>query len=230
LVSLNRITEPEGDLFTVLELKSLLRVTANVDSEDELIAGYRDAAVEWVEGVCGCSVMKQQWQLGLDRFPVWGYSIGRRDNDRMMDSSYYLPRPIVLPRGPASQVDSIEYDDVDGNVQQYGSFTLDKDSKPPAVYPVFGTYFPVARYAPNSVRVKYTAGMSVDAVGNTDADNVRKTTKMAVRFLISHWYDSREPVPVDVDPKKLPYGLETMLWASRVWRFDWEKYYSYWHS
>lgn len=217
MVSLVRIAAPTDDLFTVDELKSMLRITS--DSNDMLLASYRDAAVEYVEGVCGCSIMKQQWQLGLAEFPYWEERITRgRDS--------YLPRPILLPRGPLISLESIDFVDSNGASQKYTDGVVDDLSKPPAIYPPYGLVFPIARYDANSVKVKYTTGMGWNGTEATP-DKVMETIKMAVRFLVAHFFENAEPVPIDVSVVKLPYSFEAMLWASRVWRFDWDRYYGY---
>lgn len=216
MVSLVRTTAPTDRLFTADELRSMLRLTS--DTQDTLIAAYQDAAIEYVEGVCGCSIMKQEWQLGLSEFPYWEERLMRgRDS--------YLPRPILLPRGPLINLDSIDYVDSNGASQKYSAGVVDDLSKPPAIYPPYGVVFPIARYDANSVKVKYTTGMGWkdDAAA---PNQVMETVKMAVRFLVAHFFENTEPVPIDVSVVKLPYSLEAMLWASRVWRFDWDRYYS----
>ena len=222
MVSLTRTTAPEAALFETQQLQDQLRITVISDADKANLEAYLAAAIEFVEGVCGCSIMKQTWLLGLDSFPAFDGRRGRRDD--------FLPRPFLLPRGPVLSVDRFEYTDAAGNVQALTSsdYVLVSSLKPPAIYPPYGGYFPVARTVPDSVRITYTAGMGVDPDDGTtdDPEAVRESVKMAVKFLVGHWYNHREPFPVDVKPEKIPYALEVLLCSSRIYRFDWESYYS----
>jgi uncharacterized phiE125 gp8 family phage protein len=228
LNSLIRVTEPTKPLFTVDQLKNVLRVSSSQSDDEYMLQAYLDAAVEWIEGVGGISVMKQQWQLNLDHFPMqYAYMI-----DRSLRRDY-LGFPIKLPRGPLYNVDSIKYYDNTGSLVTLDptGYQVDKNSRPPAIYPPFGGFFPTARFVPNAVQILYTTGMGIKASDGSDSpDSVKNTVKQAVRFLVAHWNENREPVPVNLSLQKMPYALETMLWAVRTHRFNWEEYYDYQHQ
>lgn len=211
MVSLTKIEEPTDDLFTVQELKDQLRISVASPADEANLQAYLDAATEYVEGVAGCSIMKQRWRLTLDSFPI-------------------TSKPFLLPRGPLVTLDSFKYIDASGQEQAIApsGYQLYKDGKPPAVFPPYASFFPTARYVPEAVKLEYTTGMGVDPADVTAPapGRVRETVRMAVKFLTGHWYCNREPVPIDVVPARLPYSLEAMLWSSRIYRFDWEAYYS----
>lgn len=217
MVTLKKVTEATDWPFQVPDLKDQLRISVSSDADDRNLEAYLDAAVELVEGLAGCSVMKQTWQLGLEQFPF------SRGNDR-----WRMGRPILLPRGPLVTVTSIKYINVSGSdvTLDPSGYLVSKNEKPSAIYPPYSGTFPTAREVPDSVRVTYVAGMAVNDAGESDPALVRESVKMSIKFLAGHWYSNREPVPVDVKPEKLPYALETLICASKLYRFDWEAYYS----
>jgi uncharacterized phiE125 gp8 family phage protein len=227
MYSLIRTVEPTEKLFTTQQLSDSLRISVPTAGDETSLLAYLAAATEWVEGLAGCSVMKQQWQLGLSTFPFWATEAQWEKQGRRLD---YMPRPILLPRGPVIRIDSITYVANDGTVTTLdpSAYQLSPNEKPPAIYPPYSGYFPTPRYVPDSVKIKYTTGMGVDPADSSSPlpSAVRQSVQMAIRFLVAHWYENREPIPVDVTPEKLPYGLEAMLWAARIYRFDWGSYYS----
>lgn len=217
--SLVRTTAPVKSLFTLQELYDQLRITASTTGDQNNLNAYQDAATQWIEGLAGFSIMKQVWTLKADQFPY------NRDG---FDRRYPLGKPILLPRGPVISVDTLTYQDLNSATQDINNSTFYQaalDERPPALYPPYGGFFPTALWVPAAVKAIFTCGMS----GTTDDPaKVDTDVKMAVKFLVQHWNENREPVPVNVSLQKLPYGLESMLWSIRKgYRFDWEKYYAY---
>jgi uncharacterized phiE125 gp8 family phage protein len=222
VVSVNRIQEPTADAFYMQDLKDHLRLSVITPADENNLQAYLDAATDFIEGVCGCSIMLQKWQLNLSCFPY--------GNDQREES--YLKK-ILLPRGPLLQIDSVKYNDANGVQKIWTGYQVDKNSKPPAIYPAYGSYYPGTRDQPNDVEIIYTTGMGVTIQSGPqyiDApEKVRTGIKQALKFLTGHFYLNREPVPVDVVPARIPFTLETLLWSEKIYRFDWEAYYSYSH-
>lgn len=205
-------------MFTPLELQEQLRISVASSADAANLQAYLDAAEYWVESLAGISIMKQTWTLKGDQFPY------NRDD---YNWRYPLGKPILLPRGPVLSIESFTYQDLNNQTQDItgpSNYQLALEERPPALYPPYGGFFPTALWVPGAMKIVFTCGMSgVD----DEAVKVDEDVKMAVKFLVAHWYANREPVPMDVTPQKIPYALETMLWSTRKgYRFDWEKYYS----
>lgn len=222
--SLVRTTAPVKQLFQLQELYDVLRITSSTSGDDIVLSAYLEAATQWVEGLAGISIMKQGWTLKADQFPY------NRDG---FDRRYPLGKPILLPRGPVLTIDTFTYQDLNNvtqNINTPSFFQAALDERPSALYPPYNGFFPTALWVPGAMNIIFTCGMS----GATDdPTKVDSAVKMAVKFLVAHWNENREPVPVNMSLQKLPYSLESMLWSARNGhRFDWEKYYgfgNYWY-
>lgn len=217
--SLVRTTAPVKQLFQLQDLYDQLRISTSNNGDDNTLAAYLEAATQWVEGLAGISIMKQVWTMKADQFPY------NRDG---FDRRYPLGKPMLLPRGPVLSVDTLTYQDLNNQTQSINDgthFQPALDERPPALYPPYGGFFPTALWVPSAVVIVFTCGMS----GTTDDPaKVDSAAKMAVKFLVAHWNENREPVPINMSLQKLPYALESMLWSLRSgYRFDWEKYYGY---
>ena len=216
--SLVRTTAPVKQLFAVQELYDTLRISASTAADQAVLLAYLAAATEWIEGVAGISIMQQTWTLKGDQFPY------NRDG---FDRRYPLGKPMLLPNGPVQSISTFTYQDLNNqtqNINDSSHFQAALAERPPALYPPYGGFFPTAIWVPGALTVSYVCGMSG---ANDDPALVDNDVKMAVRFLVAHWNENREPVPVNLG-KKMPYSLETMLWSTRKgYRFDWREYYSY---
>jgi uncharacterized phiE125 gp8 family phage protein len=218
LSSLVRTTAPVKKLFSVQDLYDLLRISESTTSDQNVLLAYLDAATEWIEDVAGISIMKQVWTLKGDQFPY------NRDG---FDRRYPLGKPMLLPNGPVISIDTFTYQDLNNQTQNINSssfFQAALDERPPALYPPYGGFFPTALWVPGALTLVMTCGMSGAADDATKVDN---DVKMAVKFLVAHWNENREPVPVNVG-SKMPYALETMIASiKKGYGFDWRNYYSY---
>lgn len=219
--SLVRTTAPSTPLFAVQDFYDQFRISKSTTGDDNNLNAYLEAATQWIEGLAGISIMKQVWTLKGDQFPY------NRDG---FDRRYPLGKPMLLPRGPVLSIDTFTYQDLNNqtqNINDSSHFQAALDERPPALYPPYGGFFPTALWVPGAVKLIFTCGMSgVD----DDPTKVDSDVKMAVKFLVAHWNENREPVPVNVSLQKLPYALESMLWSARKgYRFDWQEYYDYAH-
>lgn len=177
-MALKLITPPSGEILTLAEAKSFLRVDHSDD--DALIGTLIKAArlrIEGPEGKLNAAFLTQTWDLILDSFP---------------------PNEIMLPLHPVQSVDEIVYFDDDGveTTQDPSSYYLDEISKPQYVIPMSDTTWPSVLDAANAMRVRFTVGFPWDS-GEGIADNVPEPVKIAVMQLVLHWYD-RRALAVDV--------------------------------
>lgn len=214
--SWNRITQPDKELFEVIDVQVALRIPSPPETEQELLKGYIIAARQYVENVCGISIMKQGWRYSLDQFPWRGYL-----HEFQSDHSLYgsMRNAIELPRcapkdcgfDAVTSIDKFSYVGIDGARVDFdkAKWQLDAESRPARIIPAYSSYFPGTLAVPNAVQIEFTAGCD-------DPAKVPALIKQANLFLISHWYDSREPVIYDATPEKIPYGLEVLIYNERV--------------
>lgn len=134
------ITSPVSEPITVEEAKT--QAVIGHDADDTLLEVLISATRDFGEGITNRSLATQTLEVVLDAFPM-----GK----------------IALPKGPIISIDYVQYVDEDGNGQTLISGTdydEDTDSLLGGVQPVYGGSWPVAKKAPGSVRVRYTAGFT----------------------------------------------------------------------
>jgi len=110
---------------------------------------------------------------------------------------------IPLRRGPVKNVVSVEYTLLDGTVKEVSSdsyiFSADEQLVPKTWWPS------EALQGVDGVKVIY----------NTGYDTVPATTKQALKLLVGHWYENREPVGQVTG--EIPFSSQALLWMDRSW-------------
>ena len=199
-MALRMITAPTVEPLTLEQVKAHLRVSHTDD--DSTIEIYMRAArmtVEGPEGFLGRALVTQVWELVLDGFPI---------------------NEIKIPLPPLQTVDSIKYDDSNGNEQAVSTqdYWVDNVNEPGWVVLTAGTVWPTPLDAVNSVRVRFTAGYSPTADSPPDLRaNVPFDIKAGMLLLIGSMYEHREENVVGVTaPASLPFGAEALLRPRRV--------------
>lgn len=106
--------------------------------------------------------MPQVWELTYDRFPCAGIRI-------------WLP--------PVISVDSVKYDDIDGNEQTVASTDYELDFISPFTWVVPASTFtwPTTFEGINAVRVRFTAGYPIVSGETTVPAPLRAAIKLRVR-------------------------------------------------
>lgn len=171
--SLHLITPATDDVVSLELAKKHLRITTN--DKDDLVRALIDSAVAQIEGWLGLALRPQTWELRTDYFPYWG------------EEGHY---GLELPYPPLISVDSVVYDDEDGEEVAlvegtgYRVFNLGYRSKS-YIAPVYNSSWPSAlRGDINSVRVRFTAGFRLTAPDSLPAP-IKQAVLLAVRDLWS---------------------------------------------
>lgn len=127
-----------------------------------LITGARTTA----ERLTRRALVTQTWDLFLDAFPAW---------------------EIGIPKPPLQSVTSITYVDNDGVTQTLATdqYQVDIKSEPARIVPAFGVVWPVTRWQPNAVTVRFVCGYGAAAAVPAGIKNW-----MLVR--IKQMYENRE--------------------------------------
>jgi len=169
---------------------SILVIPAALTDEDTYVTALITAARTHLEEITGRSFITQTWQLTLDE---WGSMI-------------------TLPRPPAASVTSITYTDTDGAEQTLAAdqYTLASEALPGYILPAWGVSWPSLRDVPENVVVTYTAGFG-DA-----AANVPETLRLAVKMLVAHWYENREPAVIGTSAGSVPFTVAALVAPYRV--------------
>lgn len=202
-MALSLVTAPTAEPVSVPEAKVAARI--DIDTDDDYIAALLIAARQHLDGPdgwLGRALMLSTWDLKLDAFP----SVLR------------------LPLAPVASVTSITYLDTAGVSQTLSSalYVTDLVTEPARLTPLFGGVWPSTYRQVNAVTVRFVAGYYhlVAAVVTGSPADVPEPIRMAIKALVAHWYEHREPVLVGTISEKLPMHVEALLAPYRMWPIE----------
>lgn len=212
---------------TLAEVKAYLRVTDS--AQDDVLSALIDSATDYAETVSGLTLRTQRFALNLDHFPygnVQGVFSPYTQMDYREESPYYCGSSIVLPKYPVRLATSttVSYINTSGNSTSLAyttDFTVDYLSFPCRVLLPYNVYWPATRAVANAVTVIFYAGFdtTVDADGATGLEAglaMPDGIKQAIKILVAHWYEHREPIIVGGNVGTVPMSVESLLWANRM--------------
>ena len=164
------------------EVKESLRVTT--DDENAYIQALIAAATGYAQQATARQLVSATWTMGLD----------------------YFSETIYVPRPPLRSVTSIQYLDSAGDSQTLSSslYRVDTASLPGRIEPAYGQSWPSTRETIAAVTVVFVAGYGAAA-------SVPNEIKLAIRLLVGHWYEHREPVAVGNIVSDIPMSVESLL-------------------
>lgn len=193
--------QPTSEPITTADAKTHLRV--DISDDDQYIAALIRAARQSCENYCARAFITQTRQTILDSF----YSCDGGD-------AYGQSVMLRLGRAPVISLTSITYVDMNGATQTLDptKYQVDLATEPARILPVYGSYWPVVRPQLAAVTVTYQAGYGA-------ASAVPDAIKHAMRILISHWYENREPVIIGSRMDVLPMTVEHLLGPYRIISF-----------
>lgn len=166
--SLTTITPATALAVSIADLKSHLRIDHAYDDAhlDPLIR----TCTAWVERACGIQCLTTVLRYSADSFPCDGI--------------------IRLPRYPVSAVSAVKYKaPTTGTLTTISSSVYQTDlyAAPARVMPAVNSSWPdVQSGAFNAVQVEFSAGYG------TDADDVDPVIVLAVKMLVTHFYENRD--------------------------------------
>jgi hypothetical protein len=221
MASLVVVSPPTDEPVTLTEAKQHLRVgtTANpVTEDDAYITDCITAARQYAEVFLNRALLTTTYRLRLDFFPDVNNAIERFFVPTYSIESYIsraialMSGPIFLPRPPTTKVVSVTYLDVNGVTQTMNpatDYVTDLDAEPARVAPAYGKAWPVTYAIQGAINVTFQAGFG------PDASTVPLPVKQAIKMLISHFYEMREPT-TSGNVEKVPLSAEALLWHYRV--------------
>ena len=107
---------------------------------------------------------------------------------------------------PLQSITSIQYYDTDEALQTLATTEYDVDTteEPGRVTRAFSKTWPATYDRPDAVQVTFVAGYATAAL-------VPAIAKHAIKLVLSHYYENREPVLVGVTASELPDGLRRLI-------------------
>jgi uncharacterized phiE125 gp8 family phage protein len=193
-----RLTVPATvAVITTADAKTHLRESLSDAGNDAYIAALVAVATQAAEHRLGRSLMKQTWELTLDRFPS----------------------AIRLDNAPILGVTSVEYrqNDADGDyvVLSSDAYTADTASEPGYIVPAYGYTWPTPRDEINAVRVTYTAGYSASATVATAQAAVPVAIRQWILLAVGDMYAQR--AASNARPVVRHDFVDSLLDRYRIW-------------
>lgn len=195
------VTPPAVEPVTLEEIRRQCRIDSDITEEDEDLLEWVATARELAEDYTGRSFVERVLECRFSAFPwVWPSS------------------DVVLPQGPVIEILSIAYYNAIGELTQMvegTDYQLALGEEPSRIYPAVENtgVWPAAQERRDAVTVTYRAGYA-SAGSPTDAENVPKKAKQAIKMLAAHFFENRESVIVSerrAVPLEVPYSFERVL-------------------
>lgn len=166
-------TFPEVEPVTLAQAKSYLNLPSGSSDQDDTITRMIVAAREDGERLTDRILAQRQFVQCLDSFP---YFIDTIQSQQAYPPSYYsLPRysttlwnysqMIKVSKNPVISIDDFRYVATDGTektLQPGVDYIVDPVGQPARIFPKVGGNWPPCLYAPNAVKIVYTAGYDPD--------------------------------------------------------------------
>lgn len=168
------------------EAKDHLRVTTT--TEDQYINALCLAATNFAEKFQRRTFVTRERTMVLDLFPT-------------------VIRP---PNPPLVSVTSIVYVDVNGTSQTLASsnYRVDTDTEPGRITLAYEQSWPTIRSVTSAITITYQAGYGKAAAVPDDV-------KHAIKLMLTHFFEYREPVSA-VKMEIVPLGALNLLWSDRI--------------
>lgn len=179
---------PALEPVTLSEAKDHLRLDGS--AEDVLVQSLILTSRLHVEAALGLALISQGWRLTLDRVP---------ETDTLM-----------LPLRPVAAITAIRIFAADGSdsVMPADDYALDGSPLDPRLVRRAAAW-PIPGRARSGIAIDLTAGYG------PDADDVPEPIRHAIRLLVAHWYEHRDPFEVGSAGARIPAFISEMLMPYR---------------
>ena len=176
---------PSVEPISLAEAKAHLRIDGN--DEDALLTSLIAAARMFVERTLSLSLVTESWSLFLDGWPRSG--------------------TIVLPIQPVQAVTAVRVYDPGNTPTEVNSETYSVDvlSEPARLVLSAGAVQLSPARLLNAFEVAFTAGYG------DEASDVPAPIRHALKLLVAHWFEHREPVVLGTAPQVVPATVAGLL-------------------
>lgn len=188
-----KISDTNTEILSLDDVKQHLRI--DTDFDDAVITAFIVAAKDYVENFLNGALTTQVWEAVLD---------------------HWLPK-IQLYMFPIVSIDSIIYSDMLGTEYTLDStgYNINLNSRPAVITrPVYTCWPLVILYPTGAIHIQFTAGYA-------SAADIPQAILLAMKMLISQWYENREPVITGTSSNvgQLPFAVEALLRPYRLQRW-----------
>lgn len=186
---LEQSTAPVLEPVTYAEMRSYLRL--HDDNEQALVEDLITVARDYAEIETGRQLITATWKLYLKQFPA----------------------QIRVPRPPLQSVTSIGYVDQAGAAQTVTAtvYYVDTKAAPGLIYEDESQLWPTHRGEPGDfITVTYKAGYGLTP------STVPEGIRLAIRYLVAHWFDTRQPIVIGSTVTDIPITVERLLTHYKV--------------
>lgn len=201
---------------SLTDAKAYLHIDPSDTSNDSLVSSLITAARRVAEDFTRLCFISQQWEMWADRFPN-----AAKANDQWWDGTrqgsivdlYGAQGNIKLLKSPLISVQNIFYWDLTDtqNPMDLSITQIDTAGLPGRIFLKFGQIWPVGVRPINGVQIQFTAGF-----GTTAAD-VPPAVVQAIKILVAHYFENREPV-LEGRALETPLSVRQILQPYRVAR------------
>lgn len=183
------VTPPASEPVTLSEALRHCRISTQADND--YVSALITSAREFVELATGVITITTALRQTFDEFPC--------------------REPIRLFRSPLIAVTAITYIDIAGETQTLdpANYIVDADGRPPRIAPAPMKCWPSTDCRLNAASVTYNAG-------HASAAAVPGTLKAAIKMLVAHWYEQRQPVVTGTIATDIPLTVTSLLRINRV--------------
>lgn len=183
-----------GRALELSDAKRHLRLLHTQD-DDTHIEDLILAAQEFIRLRTECTLIATEYQLTLDAWPC-------------------EETELTLPYPPVTAVE-ITYFDEAGDSQIFTDYTIRRSGNIESVLVLNpDASWPAVEVRSDAIAIVYTAGLGANA------DQMPANVRHAMRLLVGHWYEQRDPVITGTISKSLEYSLESLLNQLRTGRYS----------
>lgn len=175
---------PAVEPVSLAEAKAHLRLETSAD--DALVTSLIITSRLHIEAALGLALTAQEWTLVLDAWPATGV--------------------VNIPMRPVSAVSAVRVRAADGSpvVVDPGTFVFEGAGIPPRLVPQGGAW-PQPGRATSGIEIDFTAGFG------TTAASVPEPVRHALKLLVAHWYEHRDPIEIGDPATAIPAAVSALL-------------------
>lgn len=190
-MSLVMTSSPLIEPVSLSEAKAFLRIDSN--AEDLLVSTLILTSRLHIEAALGLALMTQAWTLTIDKWPS-------RDT-------------VLLPLRPVSQIALLRLLNVGGQSTTLdpASYRLDATIGAAKIVSVSGAW-PAPLMKKGGIEITFWAGFG------DETSDIPEPIRHALRLLIAHWYENREPLRVGAPEAAIPAEVSALLTPYRAVR------------
>lgn len=176
---------PAVEPISLAEAKAHLRV--DTSDEDALLTALIAAARIFVERTLSIALITQSWSLYLDASPRGGV--------------------LTLPLNPVQEVTAVNVYGVDDTPAEIdaANYAVDSLSDPARMVLTWNAALLQPARRLNTFEIAFAAGFG-DA-----ASDVPAPIRHALKLLVAHWFEHREPVVLNQSPQEVPAMVASLL-------------------